>query len=87
MARTINAVYDGSVLKPEEPLELAPHTRVRLRIEALTSTETGGSDLSRGESTAAGTAEPDPILQLGTAPVECDVVDASEQHDRYLYSR
>lgn len=28
----------------------------------------------------------DPILGLGSAPVECGAPDASEQHDRYLYS-
>ena len=27
----------------------------------------------------------DPIFGLGRAPVNCDVSDASTQHDRYLY--
>ena len=27
----------------------------------------------------------DPILDLGTNPVECGVSDASEHHDKYLY--
>lgn len=27
----------------------------------------------------------DPILELGTRPVACDVSDASEDHDRYPY--
>lgn len=27
----------------------------------------------------------DPILELGAEPVLCDVDDASENHDRYLY--
>jgi hypothetical protein len=29
----------------------------------------------------------DPILQLGRQPIVCDVDDASEHHDRYLYSQ
>jgi predicted DNA-binding antitoxin AbrB/MazE fold protein len=33
MAKTITAVYDGEVLRPEEPLALQPNTRVRVTIE------------------------------------------------------
>jgi virulence-associated protein VagC len=29
----------------------------------------------------------DPILQLGTEPIEDDITDASINHDRYLYNR
>ncbi len=29
----------------------------------------------------------DPILQLGSQPVDGDVEDASENHDRYIYHR
>ena len=32
------------------------------------------------------TTPADPILELGTQPIVCDVSDASENHDRYLYS-
>ena len=35
MATTIEAVFDGKALQPEEPLELAPNTRVRITIEAV----------------------------------------------------
>lgn len=27
----------------------------------------------------------DPILELGKNPVDCDISDGAEQHDRYLY--
>jgi hypothetical protein len=30
---TLIAVFDGTVLRPETPLDLAPNTRVRLTIE------------------------------------------------------
>jgi hypothetical protein len=33
MTKTIEAVFDGKTLRPDEPLELAPNTRVRLTIE------------------------------------------------------
>lgn len=34
---------------------------------------------------AAPRRDDDPILGLGTAPVDCGVADASENHDAYLY--
>lgn len=36
MSKTIEAIYDGEVLRPEEPLELQPNTRVRITIETST---------------------------------------------------
>jgi len=35
MSKTLQAVYDGEVLRPDEPLELAPDTRVRITIELM----------------------------------------------------
>ena len=32
------------------------------------------------------TTPADPILELGTQPIVCDVSDASDNHDRCLYS-
>jgi hypothetical protein len=40
MIRTLDAVFDGEVLRPEEPLELQPNTRVRITIEAPITQET-----------------------------------------------
>ena len=37
MSKTLEAVYDGEVLRPDEPLELEPNTRVRLTIEPAAS--------------------------------------------------
>lgn len=34
MTKTIGAVYDGHVLRPEEPLDLRPNTRVRITIDS-----------------------------------------------------
>jgi predicted DNA-binding antitoxin AbrB/MazE fold protein len=33
MSKTLEAIFDGEVLRPSEPLELAPDTRVRITIE------------------------------------------------------
>ena len=35
MIKTIEAVFDGKVLHPEDPLTLKPNTRVRITIETL----------------------------------------------------
>ena len=39
MPQTIEAIFDGQVLQPAEPVELAPDTRVRLTIEAIAQPE------------------------------------------------
>ena len=35
MVKTIEAVFDGQVLRPDDPLGLEPNTRVRLTIETV----------------------------------------------------
>jgi predicted DNA-binding antitoxin AbrB/MazE fold protein len=35
MTLTFSAIYDGKVLKPEEPLDLEPNVHVRITIESL----------------------------------------------------
>jgi hypothetical protein len=37
MTQTVEAVYDGAVLRPETALGLEPNTRVRLTVEVLPS--------------------------------------------------
>ncbi len=36
MPQTVEAVFDGEVLRPTEPLSLEPNTRVRLTLEVQT---------------------------------------------------
>jgi len=50
MIKTIEAVFDGEALRPDEPLELAPNTRVRLTIEALRSSHAPMSFLRTARS-------------------------------------
>ena len=33
MTKTLNAIFDGKVLHPEEPIGLEPDTRVRVTID------------------------------------------------------
>jgi predicted DNA-binding antitoxin AbrB/MazE fold protein len=47
MSRTVEAVFDGEVLRPEEPLELEPNTRVRITIEAQPDAETSKKSFLR----------------------------------------
>ena len=47
MTQTVEAVYDGAVLRPETALGLEPNTRVRLTVEILPLTETGPSSFLR----------------------------------------
>jgi Protein of unknown function DUF104 len=41
MNQTVEAVFDGAVLRPETPLKLEPNTRVRLTVEVMQSAEAG----------------------------------------------
>ncbi len=40
MTQIVEAVYDGTVLRPETALGLEPNTRVRLTVEVLPRAET-----------------------------------------------
>lgn len=35
MTQSLHAIFDGQVLRPEEPVALEPNTRVRITIESL----------------------------------------------------
>ena len=35
MVQILEAVFDGTVLRPDEPIELEPNTRVRLVLETM----------------------------------------------------
>ncbi|OGP64351.1 MAG: hypothetical protein A3K22_00530 [Deltaproteobacteria bacterium RBG_16_42_7] len=51
MTKTLHAIYDGDVLKPEEPLDLRPNIRVRIMIEAVdVKTAKGNSFLQTARS-------------------------------------
>ena len=71
MTRTIEAVFDGEVLRPDEPLNLEPNTRVRITVEDdLVSEPKRRSFLRTARS-----------LNLDGPP------DWSEHIEEYLYGR
>ena len=39
MSQTLDAVFDGSVFRPDQPIELEPNTRVRITIESTPASE------------------------------------------------
>ena len=39
MSQTLDAVFDGSVFRPDQPIELEPNTRVRITIEPAPESE------------------------------------------------
>ena len=71
MVRTIRVVFDGEVLRPEEPLDLQPN-----RWYAVTITEAGED----------GTPAPGVLDDLLDLAADFDLPsDFAEQHDHYLY--
>ena len=39
MSQTLDAIFDGSVFRPDQPIELEPNTRVRITIEPTPTSE------------------------------------------------
>jgi predicted DNA-binding antitoxin AbrB/MazE fold protein len=50
MTRTVQAVFDGEVLRPQEPLDLEPQTRVQITIETIEPLEQSQSFLDLAAS-------------------------------------
>lgn len=70
MSKTLTAVFDGDVLRPDSPLDLKPNTRYVIIIESVE------------QSAASGDAWD--VLEAMTGTVEAPS-DWSSQHDHYLY--
>jgi predicted DNA-binding antitoxin AbrB/MazE fold protein len=69
MVQTLEAVYDGTVLRPDEPIRLEANTRVRLTVEAI----------------PAKTGEPHSFLRTAMTMKLDAPPDRSRNLDRYLY--
>jgi hypothetical protein len=72
MQRTVHVIFDGEVLRPEEPLDLRPNGRYLVTIQEQASEPTGAE--------APGML--DDLLDLIT---DFGVSDLAAQHDHYLY--
>lgn len=69
MSKTLEAVFDGEVLRPDEPIELEPNTRVRLTIESVETSE----------------KQPKSFLRTALSLNLQGPADWSERLDEYLY--
>ena len=47
MSQTLDAIFDGSVFRPDEPIELEPNTRVRITIEPSRASEKNSESFLR----------------------------------------
>ena len=70
MTKILHAVFDGEVLKPEEPADLEWGKRYVLTVE------------SKKEITDV---EEDPSFNLSSLAVKTNISDLATEHDHYLY--
>jgi len=73
--QTFEAIYDGEVLRPQQPVDLEPNTRYRVTIEVSPTEEVA-------EERAVESGPFDRILALAQ---DLGVPDLAEHHDHYLY--
>jgi predicted DNA-binding antitoxin AbrB/MazE fold protein len=75
MTKTLRAVFDGAVLRPEEPVDLKPNTRYVVTIER----EEDGVETDRvGDY---------PLTQIGRLATDMGVTDLSIRHSWYAHGR
>jgi hypothetical protein len=73
MSITIDAIFDGEVLRPQEPLKLIPHRHYSVTIDAP-------------ESRSGGEGQQDAWSLLEALAGTFDgPVDWSSEHDHYIY--
>lgn len=72
MTRMLTVLYDGEVLRPQEPVDLEPNTHYRVTIEE--STEQVAAD-----------EMPEVFRRILDRAQDLGVGDLAEQHDHYLY--
>lgn len=73
---TVRAVFDGEVLRPEEPLGLRPETTYLITVEVEPAMETQDE------------AEPPYALaEIGRLAMDMGVDDLAERHDWYAHGR
>lgn len=75
MSKTLHAIYDGEVLRPEEETDLQPNTRYRITVE----------EEDNGKDAASNTVYPLTAL-LGLA-ADIGVTDLATRHDQYAHDK
>ena len=75
MTKTLRAVFDGEVLRPEEPVDLKPNTCYVVTIE------------SQAAETKADDEEPYPLTEILAMATDMGVDDLSVRHDWYAHGK
>lgn len=75
MAKTIRAVFDGEVLRPERPTDLQPQRTYEITIEREVPPEEGQ------------TAEEYPLTKIAQLAKDLGVEDLSSRHNEYAHRR
>lgn len=73
MVRTIRAIFDGVVLRPEGQVDLEPDKLYLLTVE------TDGEQVVRGQETSY------PLTEIAKLATDMGVSDLSSGHDRYAH--
>jgi len=75
MSQIVHAIYDGEVLRPQEPVDLQPNTRYLLVIE-------------KDETNGGVTGEvPYPLNVIGKLATDMGVSDLAGRHDFYAHGK
>ena len=73
MTKKLHAVFDGKVLRPEEPIDLEPNMHYVLTIEPRKIAENIDA------------IDNDPAFNLSSLAVKTGISDLATEHDHYLY--
>lgn len=80
MEKTVSAVFDGEVFRPEGPVALAAHRRYRLTVEEEPPHAYDGVD-------EKGAGETHPLRAISALAVDMGVADLAFDHSRYARRR
>ena len=75
MAKSVRAVFDGEVLRPEGPVDLKPNVRYLVIIEREDERKETGED------------GPYPLTEIGKLAIDMGVTDLSTRHSWYAHGR
>lgn len=75
MVRTIRAIFDGVVLRPEGQVDLEPDKLYVLTVEA------------EGEQVVRGQENNYPLTEIAKLATDMGVSDLSSRHDHYAHGR
>jgi predicted DNA-binding antitoxin AbrB/MazE fold protein len=81
MTETFEAVFDGTVFRPQGKVKLKPNTRVHITVEA---DEPNGSE-GHEKPARPDYSEPGSFLRLGRSSEPTGPTDMSTRLDEYLY--